>query len=100
MAETNGSWLGNATLAGGVDTNKDTHVLNCDTSGTLEVAGIVTVLPGSIIPVSIDQTGTNNVVVAKIEDTSGGTLTSTSGSLNVNITNASSDTNPAAGLTG
>jgi hypothetical protein len=62
MAERDGAWIADATIAGGVDPNKDTHPLNCDVNGTLEVVGIVSVIPAAITPISIDQTGTNNNV--------------------------------------
>ena len=37
MSEKDGAWIANAKIAAGVDTNKDTHALNCTTDGTLEV---------------------------------------------------------------
>jgi hypothetical protein len=62
MASRDGAWKGDAKIAAGVDSNKDTHPLNCDLNGTLEVVGIVSTIPTTITPVSIDQTHPNNHV--------------------------------------
>ena len=93
MAERDGAWLGDAKIAGGIDPNLNTHPLSCDVNGVLNVNATITsifgpidVIVDNIVPVT--QSG-NWLVTAKIEDTAGNSLTSTSGSLNVNVTNSS-----------
>jgi hypothetical protein len=57
-----GAWLADAKLAGGVDSNGNEHPLNCDTTGTLEVTGVVITTPTGIQTVAIRQTSTDNDV--------------------------------------
>ena len=78
-----GAFLADAKLAGGVDSNGNEHPLNCDTTGTLQVTGVVDVIPGAIfeitgevevkndsgnpIPVAISQIGTANRVATVVD---------------------------------
>lgn len=70
MAERDGAWIANATIAGGVDVDKNTHPLNCTTEGTLEVqvAGTdvpIDVIVDNVVPVS--QSGTWTVQETNVD---------------------------------
>jgi len=70
MVERDGAWINDAKIAAGVDSNKDTHPLNCDTDGTLQVDVVasipIDVLPAAVFPVS--QSGAWNVGVNNFPD--------------------------------
>ena len=53
MSDRDGAWRADAKIAAGVDSDLNTHPLNCDSTGTLEVVGIVSIIPAVTIPVSI-----------------------------------------------
>lgn len=47
-----GAFLADAKLAAGIDSNGNEHPLNCDDTGTLQVAGVVDVIPGAIFEIT------------------------------------------------